>query len=92
MLTEKDYALLDFIIKYTLKNKVPPTIDSIINETGLLKSKSSVYNHLQKLCDYRLLEQKNILGIYYPTGLIVIENSEYKKLKKLEKNKHVVNN
>lgn len=64
-----DKRLLQYITEYTRNNKVPPSLDMIIENVPGRASKSTVFNKLQKMVDAKLLVQKNKKGYYYPTSL-----------------------
>ena len=54
-LTNRDQEILDFIKTYIAKHGYAPTYDEIGEGVGLY-SKSSVYDHMQKLFDLGELE------------------------------------
>lgn len=64
-----DERLLNFITEYTRQIGVPPSIDTILENVEGKKSKSTIYNRLQKMVRNGLLTQKNMKGYYYPTSL-----------------------
>lgn len=64
-----DNRLLKYITDYTRENKVPPSLDMIIENVPGRTSKSTIFNKLQKMVDANLLVQKNKKGYYYPTSL-----------------------
>lgn len=68
---DKDYdkRLMKYIIHYTKQNRVPPTLELMLENVEGITSKSTLYNHLKKLTSVGLLVQKNVKGYYYPTCL-----------------------
>lgn len=65
--------LLKYITEYTKTNKVPPSVDLMVENVKGKKSKSTIYHRLQKMVQEGLLVQKNVKGYYYPTSLITEE-------------------
>lgn len=65
--------LLEYITEYVKTNKIPPSVDLMIENVEGKKSKSTVYHRLQGLVQEGLLVQKNVKGYYYPTSLITEE-------------------
>ena len=68
-LKDYDFKILEYITDYTRQNKVPPTIDLILENVPERSSKSTIHNHLKKMVKVGLLSQKNVKGYYYPTSL-----------------------
>lgn len=65
--------LLEYITEYVKTNKIPPSVDLMIENVEGKKSKATVYRRLQELVQEGLLVQKNVKGYYYPTSLITEE-------------------
>lgn len=66
---EYDEILMKYIIDYVKINKVPPTLDLMLNNLIGVTSKSVLQYHLKRLVNRGLLVQKNIKGYYFPTCL-----------------------
>lgn len=65
----RDYndRLMDYIIEQVRENKVPPSLDSMLDNVSGVQSKSTLHNRLQALVKEGVLVQKNKKGYYYPT-------------------------
>lgn len=64
-----DERLIEYITQYVRNEGVPPTVDMMLENVEGKKSKSTVFNRLQKMVDAGLLVQKNKKGYYYPTSI-----------------------
>lgn len=77
-----DERLIEYITQYVRNEGVPPTVDMMLENVEGKKSKSTVFNRLQKMVDAGLLVQKNKKGYYYPTSIDMKEVSVPKFLLK----------
>lgn len=72
---EYNSRLLKYMTEYVREVGVPPTVDLMIENVEGKRSKSTVYNRLQRMVDAGLLVQKNEKGYYYPTSIDMKEVS-----------------